>query len=125
MTVDVAEIHALASDLNGQASSAIGKARNIVRRGAYDIREDWQKTAVQFPSPTLTRKENYDISFDMQGSDNTLAQASIGSADPLLAVIEYGSTNHAPHLLGSKALERAVPGVERALGWITDVTVKT
>lgn len=108
--------------LGASATHAHTAATNILKRAGAEIREMWQASARQFPSPALSRAENYDISFDMKGTGGNTAVVTVGSADPLLAVIEYGSVHHAPQLHGSKALESALPGVMKALGWIGGVS---
>jgi hypothetical protein len=116
------EVFDLATDLETAASTVNGKAKNIIKRAGAEIRESWQASAREFPSPTKARNENYDISFDMRGTNANTAVVTVGSSDPLLAVIEYGSANHAPQLHGAHALERASQGVAEALGWINGVT---
>lgn len=118
------QVFELATDMETAAAAAAPKARNILRRAGAEIREAWHESAREFPSKTLARREHYDISFDMRGTNANGAIVTVGSPDPLLAVIEYGSVNHSPHLYGSKALEAAVPGVEKALSWIDGVTTK-
>lgn len=118
---DASEVFELVTDLETASSTVAGKARSILKRAGAEIREDWQSSAQEFPSATKARAENYDISFDMRGSNATTAAVTVGSDDPLLAVIEYGSVNHAPHLHGGSALEKAVPGVEDALGQINGI----
>ena len=120
--MDATEVFELVTDLETAATTVNAKARRIVKRAGAEIREDWQASAREFPSPTRARRDNYDISFDMRGSNATSASVTVGSDDPLLAVIEYGSTNHVPQLHGASALGRAVRGVADALGQIDGVS---
>lgn len=119
LNLDVSQVSALADDLDLEAGTvARGKVYNIVRRAGVEIREEWKETATEFPSPTRKREHDYAIDFDRVRGNADSVSVTVGSDDPLLAVVEYGSTNHSAHLYGNRALEAAADGAVDALGQI-------
>lgn len=94
------------------------KARNIIERAAIETRMSWKKAADEFPSPTRDRAHDYAIGFDDVVANGDTLEVVVGSADPLLRVIEYGSAHHEPHNYGKAAAEKATKGMLRALGRI-------
>lgn len=108
-------LHHLAEQLQAEVNGGVErKCRNILERAAVETRERWKKAATEFPSATRERSHEYSLGFeDVTGMAGAL-QVVIGSDDPLLAVLEYGSASREPHAYGALAAEKASKGMNRA-----------
>lgn len=104
MTDEVAE---LLLDLTRATDDTMRKVHNIVGRAAVELREDWKKRATGFPSPTLARSFPYPIDYPSIDASGGTVSVTVGSDEPLLALLEYGGAHHAPHNHGKAALDYA------------------
>lgn len=104
MIDDVAE---LALDLARATDDTMRKVNNIMGRAAVELRENWKERATAFPSPTNARSYPYAIDYPGIDSSGGTVSVTVGSDDPLLAVIEYGGATRAPANHGKAALDYA------------------
>jgi hypothetical protein len=118
---DISELRALARDFQVAGVKAGAGVYAVVKRGALNVKNDWQKNA-RSSSGRHARLYPSSISFDMKvgsalrgaveaeiGPDKGRPQGALGN------LLEYGSTHNPPHNDGGRALESEAPRFEKAL----------
>jgi hypothetical protein len=109
MTADARQLDDLATALVADAERAEQGMREIVERGALNVKNDWRANAV-VSSRKHARRYPYTVNYDVTpvpggaraeiGPDRAKSrqQASFG------AILEFGSVHNAPHNDGGRAL---------------------
>lgn len=122
MTTDVSEMRALSRDLGAIGAKATVVMYGVVKDGATDLRDTWKRNARvtagehgrRYPdSITMDARVGTRIGFEI-GPDPRLPQGGMSFED--------GSVKQPPHLDGQRAVDEAVPRIDRridgALGFL-------
>lgn len=109
----VAELAELSRDLRAAAALADDKAKDIVKKAALNVKNDWQRLmrarSHHGHIPHLPPAVGYDIVeaggeiIAVIGPDKQSRQG------PLAHLLEFGSVNNPPHLDGAAALRAEAP----------------
>jgi hypothetical protein len=116
-SVDLSQVKALEQVLRDAEADVVGEMRNIVNRGAFSVKKDWQR---RWSGHQHIRGLPHTITYDTEVSRDT-ASAEIGpdknrgGQAPLAHLIEYGSVNNPPLPGGAPALEAEAPKFEAAI----------
>jgi hypothetical protein len=107
MTVDVHGLEALALQMDQVAATAARDARQIVSKGALNVKTDWRANA-QATAGVHARHYPRSIGYDLTtlpvgasaviGPDKGMRQGALGN------LLEYGSVHNPPHNDGGRAL---------------------
>lgn len=116
-TVSVDGVDQLVAALSRAQIQAEPRIFDVVSRGAYNIKRDWQQRWSGLAhAPALPRAISYETRRSLAGisaeigPDKGKAQGALGN------LIEYGSVNNAPKPGGLPTLEAESPRYEKALG---------
>lgn len=109
-------LKALAADLDRAAAVAPAVARQVVQRGALNIKTDWRREWSGLShAPALHRAVGYDTWVTASGAAAEIGPDTDKRQGYLGNVAEYGTVNNAPHPGGAPALERERPRFAKAL----------
>lgn len=106
----------LLAGLDRAASRSLGETRDIITKGAHNIKTDWaQRWSGLSHAPVVGRAVSYDV-YALPGSiraeigpDKSRRQGALGS------IIEFGTVHNAPRPGGLPALAAEEPRLERSL----------
>jgi hypothetical protein len=115
----VSDLDRLERDLQRAVRDVVDEVRQVVSRGALNVKRDWRRR--WSGHPTIRHLPDA-VGYDVHGVGNTIS-AEIGPdknrrQGPLGNIIEFGSVNNPPIPGGLPALRAEAPRFERAL---TDV----
>lgn len=115
MAVDVSGLAALSADLAAGAAAVAREARQVVSRGALNIKRDWRSNAAA-SGRQHARRYPSTIGYDLLPLPGGGTEAVVGPDRELLArqgsldqILEYGSVHNAPHNDGGRALDAEEP----------------
>lgn len=116
-SVDLSQIKALEQSLRDAEADVVGEMRNIVNRGAFSVKKDWQR---RWSGHQHIRGLPHTITYDTTVTGDTAAaeigpDKNRGGQAPLAHLIEYGSVNNPPLPGGAPALEAEAPKFEAAI----------
>ncbi len=100
----------LAADLRKAGTQAAPKAREAVRKTAYDIARDAQAAV-----PVDTGATKASIGVDFGGSSGSLASATIGPTTSYAPYLEYGTRRMPARPFMGPAADRHIPALAQAL----------
>ncbi|MFB7671677.1 hypothetical protein ACFC26_09690 [Kitasatospora purpeofusca] len=108
MSADVRALEALAAELARAGPEAEQRGRQVVSRGALNIKRDWQQNARASSgryAPHYPGTIGYDlVSVPGGGSGAVIGPDKGGTQGPLGAILEYGSAHSPPHNDGGRSL---------------------
>ena len=103
----------LARDLRGAAAIEQKRVHDIVKRGAQNIKVDWQDALRRRQDlghiPHLIRAVGYDVRQTKYGATADIGINYTTPQGPLGHFLEFGSVNNPPGHEGARALEREAP----------------
>lgn len=104
----IAELAEFERQLRGVAATTPDKVRDIVRKGAQAIKNDW-RTRMRAREhhghiPHLPGTIGYDVHQTEDGASAVIGPDKRRRQGPLAHLLEFGSVNNKPHLDGARAL---------------------
>jgi len=121
---DMSDVRRLERHLLRAVPRARRDARQVVRRGAVNIKRDWRanargsapKHAPYYPRTISFDVNNYgpDIIMAIIGPDKGGPQGALGN------LLEYGSVKNPPHRDGGRALDAEEPRFDAQMALIAD-----
>lgn len=116
ITFDTSEVRKLAADLGAIPAQVHPEVRQIVSKGALNIKQDWAKRWTGLSHvPHLPGSVNYDLKDSPAGVEAEIGPDKGRRQGPLGNLLEFGSINNAPHPGGGPALAAEAPKFEKAL----------
>lgn len=110
------DLDRLGDDLLGAPRGAAKAARQVVSRGALNVKRGWAENARASAgqhAPLYPQSIRYELLDDKLaaeiGPDKSKPQGALGN------LIEYGSANNPPHNDGGRALDAEAPVMEKYL----------
>ncbi|MFD9124353.1 hypothetical protein [Kitasatospora sp. NPDC059571] len=108
MTADISGLEALAADLARAAAEIDSRCRQVVSRGALNIKNDWRANA-RSTAGRHARLYPLSIGYDLTtvpgaGSSALIGPDKAGPQGALGNLLEYGSVHNPPHNDGGRAL---------------------
>jgi hypothetical protein len=119
---DMSDVRRLEAHLARAIPRARRDARAVVRRGAVNIKRDWQANA-RASAPKHAPHYPRSISFDVNSYGPDIVMAIIGPdkggpQGALGNILEYGSVKNPPHRDGGRALDVEEPRFEAQMALI-------
>jgi hypothetical protein len=114
MTADIRELEAFAADLARAAATLDERCRQVVARGALNIKRDWRANA-RATAGAHARLYPLSIGYDDPvtipgvGVGAVIGPDKAGPQGPLGNLLEYGSAHNPPHNDGGRALAAEEP----------------
>jgi len=119
---DISGLNELVADLTAAPGRAQRKVDGVVRKGAVNVKQDWQQRASGLAhAPLYPASITFDVGWERGsyvaevGPDKDLPQGALGN------LIEYGSANSPPHGDGSAAIDTEAPKFLRAMEDLADL----
>lgn len=116
-SVDLSQVKALEGALQGAEAEAVTEMHNIVKRGSFNIKRDWQRRWSGHPRiKGLPHTITYDTEVTRDSVTGDIGpDKNKGGQAPLAHLIEYGSPGRPPLPGGGPALEAEAPKFEAAI----------
>ena len=121
--IDASDLVALSTDLGKIGASATSEMFGAFKRGADDLRDTWRdnaketagKHARHYPG-TITAKPKIGrhIEFEVAPDPRINKQAYLSE------ILEYGGVHSPPHLDATRAADKELPKLEKAVGTALD-----
>lgn len=118
---DISGLNELVRDLTAAPGKAQRRVDAVVRKGAANVKNDWQRRAEGLRhAPLYPRSITFDAEWKRGGyeaevgPDKLLPQGALGN------LIEYGSAHNPPHGDGSAAADAEAPKFEKAMSDLAD-----
>jgi len=114
VSADVSGLEALAADLAHAAAEVDDRCRQVVARGALNVKRDWRANATASAgrhARLYPRSIGYDdpVTVPGVGTSVVIGPDKAGPQGPLGNLLEYGSVHSPPHNDGGRALLNEEP----------------
>lgn len=113
------ELFKLGRELRAAAALAPDEVAKIVKRGAQNIKNDWQRRmrarSQRGHIPHLPKAIGYDVRKTKYGANAVIGPDKNSSQGPLAHLLEFGSVHNAPHNDGGAALRAEAPNFYREI----------
>lgn len=107
----------LAADLEQAPQELMPRTREVVQRGAMNVKKDWQGRWRGLTNlPMLASSITYDVKASRDSVEAEIGADKSRPQGPLANVAEFGTRNNAPHPGGGPALVAEASKFEKALG---------
>ncbi|MCG6499461.1 hypothetical protein [Kitasatospora sp. A2-31] len=112
MSADISGLEALVADLARAGADLDRRARQVVSRGALNIKRGWAENARASSgryAPHYPATIGYDLLSTPAGITAVIGPDKGGTQGPFGAILEYGSVHNPPHNDGGRALTAEEP----------------
>ncbi|MFF7991768.1 hypothetical protein ACFZDG_18485 [Kitasatospora xanthocidica] len=107
MSIDTSGLEALVGELARTGQEAARGARQVVSKGALNIKKDWQQNARASSgqhAPLYPASIGYDLETTPVGTTAVIGPDKGAAQGPLGNLLEFGSVHNPPHNDGGRAL---------------------
>ena len=120
MTIDTTQLAGLRLELQRSDSDVANKVERVVKRGAMNIKRDWQSNAAARGSRHARRYPS-SITFDMKGKLEAEIGPVTGLGQGFLGyILEYGGAHSPPFADGKRAVDKELPRFDKELAKVFD-----